>query len=325
MIVVCGEALVDLVATSPQTYRATAGGSPANVAVGIARLGAPVELLARLSTDAMGRLLMQHLRDNGVGLSHVVRTDAPATLAVASIDDQARASYAFYATATADWQWSADELPPLGDDVRILHTGSLALALPPGAAVVEDLMRRAFESGHVLVSYDPNIRPAIEPDPSGLAARVERQAAVAHVVKVSADDLAAIYPGRALVDVARELLTRGSALVVVTLGPGGATAVSANEEVHCAAPAIDVVDTVGAGDAFTSALLVGLSRLEPAAALPHVVKTLPAQTLSALLGNAVAAASYTCTRPGADPPRIGEVRSMVSLGLENSLSVSPKS
>jgi fructokinase len=308
VILVCGEALVDLVATSPRDYRAVPGGSPANVAVGIARLGVSVELLARLSTDVMGRMLTQHLRDNGVGLSHAVHTDAPSTLAVASVDDDAQATYTFYAAGTADWQWSADELPTLSNDLRILHTGSLALALPPGAAALEELMRHARATERVLVSYDPNVRRGLEPDPGRLAQRVERQAALAHVVKASADDLAATHPDRPYADVARGWLQRGAALVVITLGADGATAFTAGHEVHCAAPVVDVVDTVGAGDAFTAALLAGLCRLPETTPPAQAVATLPAATLAALLDDAVAAASYTCTRQGADPPRRGELR-----------------
>ncbi len=311
MIAVCGEALVDLVESIPGTYRALPGGSPANVAVGISRLGVPVALLARVSVDGFGRLLTRHLLTNGVDDRYLLRVDAPTTLAVAALDEQGRAEYDFYVSGTADWQWTVEELPAgFGPEVRILHTGSLALTLPPGASVLEELMRRERDSGRVLVSYDPNLRPTLEPDPAGARRRVERQVAAAHVVKASSDDLSVIYPGRDSRDVARHWLTLGPALVVITLGPDGAVAVTHDCIVSLPSPPVTVVDTVGAGDAFMAGLLVAIAALRAPSdgSLVDAVTSLSQQTATALVDTAVAAAALTCTRPGADPPTRDELR-----------------
>ncbi len=311
MIAVCGEALVDLVETAPSTYRALPGGSPANVAVGVARLGVPVALLARVGLDGFGPILARHLHANGVDDRYLVRTEEPTTLAVAAVDEQGRADYVFYLSGTADWQWTADELPDaFDDDVRILHTGSLALALAPGASVLEQLMRRERDFDRLLVSYDPNLRPALEPDRAATCRRVERQVAAAHVVKASSDDLAVIYPGRDVTDVAQDWLALGPALVVVTLGPHGAIAVTREHVVSRAAPPVTLVDTVGAGDAFTAGLLTGIAAL-PAprgTALVDAVAGLSESATAALVDRAVAVATITCTRAGADPPTVDELR-----------------
>lgn len=310
MIVVAGEALVDLVpADAADTYVALAGGSPANVAVGLARLDVAAELLARLSGDAFGALLRRHLRVNGVGDRLVATGAEPATLAVAAFDEQARAAYTFYATGTVDWQWQPGDLPPLPPETQALHLGSLALALPPGAGTLESLMQRTRAAGQVLVSYDPNVRAALEPSPDAMTARVERQLAYAHVVKVSADDLAALYPGGDAEQVAAEWVTRGPSLVVVTSGAEGAVAVTARDVVRRPAPDVAVVDTVGAGDAFSAAMLAALWHRARHAGVRvlEVAARLDVGGLQELLDEAIAAASLTCTRRGADPPRSAEL------------------
>jgi fructokinase len=161
VITVAGEALIDLVEEGGGRYRAHPGGSPANVAVGLARLGVPCSMLARISSDALGGQLAAHLAGNAVSLRDVRRVPEPTTLALASLD-AGQAAYSFYVQGTADWQWSRGELPDaLAPDVRVLHAGSLALALPPGARALEDLLAAERARGAVTVSIDPNIRPAL--------------------------------------------------------------------------------------------------------------------------------------------------------------------
>ncbi len=176
MITVAGEALIDLVDEGGGRYRAHPGGSPANVAVGLARLGVPCSMLARVSTDALGGQLTKHLAGNGVSLRDVVRAAEPTTLALASLDGAGQAAYSFYVQGTADWQWRRGELPGvLAPDVRALHAGSLALALPPGARAVEDLLAAERVRGGVTISIDPNIRPGLAARRAEEVARVERQ------------------------------------------------------------------------------------------------------------------------------------------------------
>jgi fructokinase len=314
-ILVCGEALIDLVDEGGGQFRAHPGGSPANVAVGLARLGIQATLLARVSGDAFGRLLRNHLDRGGVDLNHVVVATEPTTLAVVSLDERGVATYDFYVQGTADWQWRPSEIPdPLPPEAVALHTGSLALAVPPGAEVITDLMRREHERGQVTVSLDPNVRPTFENDRAAAIRRVEQQVSLSDVVKVSEEDLAWLYPGDEPADLARRWHDTGPAIVIVTLGSEGALAVGPKGNV-VTRPAVPVrlVDTVGAGDAFTAGLLAGLSRAGLLGGSNHAALTaLDDAGLAELLDEAVLVAALTCARRGADPPtwmEVGQARS----------------
>lgn len=309
MITVIGEALVDLVGDGT-VYRASPGGSPLNVAVGLARLGVPCAMLARLSSDTFGGQLRDHLRRNGVSLRYVVPASEPTTLAFAFLDTEGSARYEFYVEGTADWQWKKNELPsPLPAEVVALHAGSLAVALPPGAAAIEELLRSERARGAVTLSYDPNIRPHLCSDRDATRERVERHVRLTHVVKASAEDVAWLYPDTPLEEVVRRWTTLGPSLVVVTLGADGAVARQpGGDEVRVDAPTVRVVDTVGAGDAFTSALLAGLARHDLLAALrDEPTRLLRDDLLTEILTVSCQVAALTCTRPGADPPTIDEL------------------
>lgn len=310
MITVCGEGLVDLVDRGNHTYQACPGGSPLNVAVGLARLGHPTSLLARLADDPFGRLLRAHLTAAAVSDRDLVHAAEPSTVAVTSLDRHGHADYHFYVQGTADWQWKPTDLPDrLPADVTALHTGSLATWIPPGAEAIEALLRREHHRGAVTLCYDPNVRPALMGEHHTARARIERLVGLADVVKVSDEDLAWAHPGRDPVQVAGDWATHGPRLIVVTRGGHGATAVTATgHQVTRPAPAISVVDTVGAGDAFTAGLLAGLADLD--ALGPHgrtACDRLDRDTLAALLDRANLVAALTCTHPGAHPPTAAEV------------------
>lgn len=322
MITVAGEALIDLVGDGV-TFDAKLGGSPFNVAVGLARLGASCEFLGRLSRDSFGVRLRRHLKQHGVSLRAAVEADEPTTLAIATLDEHGAASYEFYVTGTADWQWRHAEIPErLPDDVAALHTGSLALLVEPGASLLEHLLRREHARGAVTISIDPNLRPLLERDARSARHRVERQIRYAHLVKASAEDLAWLYPGEEPERVARKWRELGPPVVVVTLGADGALAVGPrNAPMTVAAPRVAVVDTVGAGDAFTAALLSGLAERDllvtvrgvPGSseagqgAMTEDAAELLDDALPDLLGRACAAAAITCQRAGADPPTAAEL------------------
>ncbi|MGW0232172.1 carbohydrate kinase family protein [Actinopolymorpha singaporensis] len=314
MITVIGEALIDLVGDDQGVFRAKPGGAPFNVAIGLARLGVPTALLARLSQDSFGAQLRAHLADNGVSTRYAVTASEPTTLAFVFLDPHGSPRFEFYCNGTADWQWTAQELPdPFPDEVTAVHTGSLALALEPGAGVLEKRLAREHDRGTVTISLDPNVRPHLQPDRDAARDRVEAQLGSAHLVKVSADDLGYLYPGTAPADVVHRWCERGPALVVVTLGADGAFAMGpAQPRVDVTAPVVPVVDAVGAGDAFSAALLAGLHDNDLLAALrqPHP-PTLPEDTLRGLLTRAGTAAALTCTRPGADPPRADELADVI--------------
>lgn len=309
-IMVAGEALVDLVGEADGRYRAVPGGSPANVAVGLSRLGAPTHLLARLGTGAFGRLIRTHLTGNGVRLDHAVDAAEPATLAVVSLDELGGASYDFYADGTADWEWRTEELPAeLPAGTLALCTGSIALARRPGAAALVDLVRREHERGEVTVVLDPNLRPALLGSPEEVARHWDELVASADVIKVSDEDLRRLAPDRDPASLAASWAQRGPALVVLTRGGDGAHGVTAGgvEAVVDAHP-VDIIDTVGAGDAFTAGLvdslrLAGLLGGRSRTALA----SMDASRLRDVLDRAVLVAAITCGRRGADPPTAAEI------------------
>ncbi|MEU5905952.1 carbohydrate kinase [Micromonospora sp. NPDC047527] len=313
MIVVAGEALIDLVVTA-DGQRAVPGGSPANVAVTLARLDQPARLLARIGTDEYGRQLTEHLSANRVDLGWAVRAEQPTSVAVATLNATGQASYEFRLAGAADWQWTPQELPDLtGSSATALHTGSLALALAPGAQVLEDLLARERQRDALTISIDLNLRPSIVTDRAAEQARVRRQVSLAHVVKASDEDLAWLHPDRSVADVMAEWREAGVSCAVVTRGGDGAWLLAPDGSLH-EEPAVRtvVVDTVGAGDSFTGGLLAALADLDalgdrPADRLAAVTEP----QWNAVLRQAATVAALTCARRGADPPRRAEVEALL--------------
>ncbi len=310
-IVVAGDALVDL--TSTRTIRGAVGyephpgGSCLNVAMGLGRLGVAASLLARISSDGFGRFLREHLAASGVLPDHLIPTDDLTTLAIADIRG-ADAGYAFHSADCADRGLLPEHLTSLPDGGRLppgaaLHLGSIALAQEPQASTLDGLLRR--ESGRRLVSLDPNVRASLIADHDSYLARLEGWVALSDVVKASVEDLAWLYPGEEEAAVTERWLAAGPALVVITAGAEGARAATAVVQVAVRASPVEVVDTVGAGDAFTAMLLAQLSwagRLDRAA-----VGGLGEAELTELVRVAAWAGSDTCTRAGAQPPYLSEL------------------
>ena len=306
MLTALGEAIIDLVSEGDRRFIAHPGGSPLNVAVGLGRLGQPVSLAARLSRDPFGRLFREHLAGSDVDPRHIVDADEPSTLSVATLDPNGVARYDFWTAGTSDWQWTDAELAAAVDDQPdALHTGSLTLELEPGASRIVDLLAWVGAAGRTTISYDPNVRMArLGPVEAGRAA-VERVVRLAHLVKVSAEDLAWLYPGEEPVAAATRWAAAGPELVVVTLGPDGAVALGPDRRpVHRDSPPIQLVDTLGAGDAFSSGLLGALAER---GALGRGAAGLAGVDLPAVLDRACLVAALTCARPGADPPTLAEV------------------
>jgi fructokinase len=304
MLTVLGEAVVDLVAEGERRFVAHPGGSPLNVAVGLGRLGRPVTLAARLSGDTFGGMFRAHLAAAGVDDRHLVAATEPSTLAVATVDEQGVAAYDFWTTGTADWQWTDAELAAVvGDDTVALHTGSVVLELEPGASRVRALLRRV--KGRTTISYDPNVRLAKQGPVEAGRAAVEEVVGLADVVKVSSEDLDWLYPGADPVEVAGRWAGAGPRLVVVTLGGDGAVAVTpGGAPVRRAAPPVTVVDTVGAGDAFSSGLLDALAERD---ALGPGGDRLAGLDLAAVVDHACLVAALTCAKAGANPPTRAEL------------------
>lgn len=308
MVCVIGEALIDLVmdpatadTSGPKAYLAHPGGSPFNVAIGLARLGQPSRLLARLSGDAFGRQLRAHAEANGVDLSHAVDAPESSTVAVVSLDAERNASYDFYRTGTADWQWSAAELDRMPADAGWIHTGSLASWIEPGAGVICDQLRRRRGQAPVVISYDPNIRPALLPDHRAALEQVEAMVALADVVKASAEDLDWLYPGQDAEEALRRWHALGPSIVVMTDGGRGARYLSGDEIGSAAPRQVRVVDTVGAGDAFMAGLINALA----AGGYPGGLAA--EASVAAAVTEAILVAALTCARAGANPPTAAEL------------------
>ncbi len=316
MITVIGEALIDLVPTPDSTtLSAVPGGTALNVAVGAARLGHPTALMARLSSDYFGQILRRHAARNGVDLGAAAEADEPTTLAATTLAATLAVTPAatlaatpgaafrtrgrLYLQGTADWQWSTAELARIPAGTTILHLGSLACCVAPGAARILKAAAVQRRNG-ALVCLDPDVCPDVLGTPARGRLLVERMVMSADVVKASTEDIAWLYPGRALEDAAAHWLRLGPELVVITCGGDGAMALRGTRTVlHRPAYPARVVDTSGAGDAFTAALLGELGQLSQAgASLP----ALSGPDLARLLDICAAAAGLTCERTGADLP-----------------------
>ena len=310
MILISGEALIDLIPDPDKEsrYDAVLGGSPYNVAIGLARLGAPTAFISRISNDANGDKLAAALDRAGADLSLVSRDPRPSTLAfVMRGTAQTGSRYSFYLDATAfDGIWPFPDVVPEG--ARHLHVGSISAVEPRHGERVVAALQRA--RGQATTSFDPNIRPLVTPDRASVVALVERQVALASLVKASEEDLEWLYPDRTVEDSLSDWAGRGPKFCVATLGGRGAVAQIGPERLNVAAPRIDVVDTVGAGDSFMSALLAAMDRdgaLGPRAA------PLSRQRLQTWLEFAVRASAITCTRKGSDPPTLAEVEAGAGL------------
>ncbi|MEV0980396.1 carbohydrate kinase [Streptomyces sp. NPDC049915] len=300
MIVVAGEALIDLV---PQgtgalaALRPALGGGPYNTAVALGRLGSPTAFCSRVSRDAFGEALLDGLRAAGVDVSAVQRGSEPTTLAVATIDPGGSAAYSFYVEGTADRLFSTPPALPAG--TRAVSFGTCSLVLEPGASAYEELMRTAAAQG-VFTALDPNIRPGLIPDADAYRARFKSWLPSVTLLKLSEED--ALWLG----GTPREWLAAGPSAVVITQGGDGLTAFTADGAVHTVpGETVDVVDTIGAGDTVNAALLHGLAARD--ALSPSALATLGPDGWQQLLRYAARAAAVTCSRAGAEPPYAREL------------------
>lgn len=307
MFLVCGEALMD-VFTAGETPEGVAldarvGGSPFNVAVGLARMGQPVGFIGSLSTDAFGQRLLRALLHEGVDTAAVQRVSAPTTLGVVSTDADGVPAYAFHGEHGADRQLDPRALETLPAAVRVLQLGSYAMVVEPVASTLRLLVER--EHARRLIAYDPNVRLNVEPSVPRWRAAVEWMAQRTHLLKVSSEDAALLYPDEQLQALARRWLAQGVALVVITCGSLGAVAFTAGASARAEAVPVALADTVGAGDTFQAALLAWLA--EHDALQPRALASLAGEELRSALEFASRAAAITCSRRGANLPRRSEL------------------
>lgn len=312
VIAVLGERIVDFVpGEDPQAYRAVAGGSPANVALGVRRLGGEPVLLGRTGDDGLAALLDRAVADNGLSTSALLRRTGPSLLAVCTRQDDGSVSYYFYYQGSPDLMWDEADLGEALTAARACgatawHTGSLVSWLGSGVDAVLAAWRAAHDRGDLTLSYDPNARPGTVPR-EVMRARVEDFVGLSHVVKVSDEDLAFLYPGEAPETVCGRWVAQGPSLVVLTRGPHGVAAWRQGRQViDVPGRPVDVADTVGAGDTVTAALLVGLGDVGALGAAGDIAG-LSDDTVREILERATAAAAITCSREGAQPPTRAEV------------------
>lgn len=296
MIVVCGEALIDRIHNGDGTQQAVPGGGPFNTARALARLEVPTAFLGRLSNDVFGRQMAGLLVSEGVTLELASIGPEPTTIAIADVDSEGFAEYQFLVEGTSAPNLTVDMLPEqFGPKVTALYMGTLGLVLEPMASTLAELVSR--EHGRRLVMLDPNIRVGLIPE-SDYRERLHTALSQSTIVKASEADLAWICPGLDYELAAAQILRDGVSLVVVTLGARGAFGAHRDARIHVGAPQVEVVDTIGAGDAFGAALLAWLH--DHGAIRPDL--SLTEEEFKATLDYACLAGALTCTRAGADPP-----------------------
>lgn len=314
MFMVCGEALMDVFmrgeTPTGMTLDARAGGSPFNVAIGLARLGRQVGFFGALSSGFLGDRLHRILKEEGVDLRALARVDAPTTLGLVGLDANGGASYAFYGTGAADRLLDPEDLPDFEPGTEALHFGSYSMVVEPVASAHRRLIER--ERGTCVITYDPNVRLNVEPSLERWTDTVDWMASRADLIKVSSEDLELLYPRRSILKLAADWLAQGVSMVVVTHGGSGSVCYTTHHTVGVRARSVDVIDTVGAGDTFQAALLCWIS--EQGLMSPAGLASLGAEQIKMALDFASAAASITCTRQGANLPRREEVSALLAAG-----------
>ena len=302
MIGVCGEALIDFTpneAENEVSYTPRPGGSPCNVAIGLARLGKHASFIGKISNDRFGDMLHTNLQMNGVDVNWTVRGREPTALAFVIPDGEGGHEFSFYGEKTAEQSISISDLPDLfPDDLNALHFGSYSLMLGTGAGTYEQLMRR--ERGRRVISLDPNVRPALFPERKLYRERIEELVRLATIVKVSEDDLAWLYPKERVVNVAARWREMGPSAGCDYAGRGRSSGITGDAVVSRSGVYLDVADTVGAGDAFMSAMLAWLD--DRGFLHSEAIGALTEDEIANVLTYANTAAAITCTRPGANPP-----------------------
>jgi fructokinase len=291
---VIGEALIDIVERDGKILGEHVGGSPLNVAVGLARLGRGVDFLTHIGDDERGRRISEYVRSSGAKLVPGSVTADRTPTALAALDESGKAEYAF----DIEWQLSGtpEVAPPL-----VAHTGSIATVLEPGCRAAAALLDAYHLSA--TISFDPNVRPGLIDDDEQARNRIDRLVEKCDVVKASDEDVEWIDPKRTPEQVAKTWQSLGPAIVAVTMGENGAFAVCEAGVARVQARQVDVVDTVGAGDAFMTGLIdalwtLGLLGADRRSDLRHI----SVDTLTGVLQTAALSSALTVARPGADLP-----------------------
>jgi len=317
MILVIGEALIDLIENRYQAgaFNAIVGGANANVSIALARRDTKQQFLARLSKDGFGQLIREKLVTNGVGLDYAISADEQSTLVTVSIDSNGVPSYSFYVNGTADWGWTPAELPTDADlenmHATAIQFGCLGMAMGPGNLVIEDWAREHYKQKSVTISHDINMRPALGFERNHERLRVERINDISHVIKASDEDIEWLYdlePGTDVDKIVWKWIGDSARHVFITRGGDGVSvyrlaADGSKTRFDVPSRKINVVDTVGAGDTFCANLMGQLSDVDALGSDAFDrLQNLSDDVLREFVYTAGIAASITCERAGAEPP-----------------------
>jgi fructokinase len=307
-VLVIGEALVDVVHSGDGGIKNVPGGSPANTAVALARLGITTFMKARISKDKFGSEIRSYLENQNVNLNLSLFVDEPSSVIDAFIQKDGSAKYEANLKGASDYGWTKSELDiALAENIKIIQLGSLTSYIEPGASNVENWYKQLRNNSKHLLTFDPNIRHPLDAQPEDeVRKRAKNLASLAHVVKASDEDLSWISPDQDVIETAKNFIENGTTLVVITLGKNGAVAINSYFEViQIPAPVVKVKDTIGAGDTFAAALIAQL--LEKQIVDEKALSALPLSDLRDILSNCAMTSALTCSRQGANPPYRHEV------------------
>ena len=294
---VVGEVLIDLIPEGTDR-KPIVGGGPANTAKALAKLGIETQFIDGISTDGYGQMAKDELVSTGVKLDYVKYSDKPTCLAIVSLSESGSATYKFVIENTATFDFTSEWLPnPHTDRPSLLHVGTLATVIEPGASVLFEWAQSVAKVAPIV--FDPNIRPAVISDRAQYVAQVERWVSVSSAIKVSNEDIKWLYPSLDVEQVVNNWLKKGPSLIVVTYGDKGLTGYRKNERVSVDAVKTAVADTVGAGDTVGAILVEAIVK--------DGLDILTGARLETMLKRAAKAAAITVSRVGANPPTSEEL------------------
>jgi fructokinase len=312
MILVIGEALIDLIENryQPGAFTAIVGGANLNVATALARRGANHTFYARMSNDRFGNIIREKLTANNVNYKNSIITEENSTLAIVSLNEAGVPTYSFYVNGTSDWGWTKEELPTQEqldkEQINCIQFGCLTMAMEPGNLVIENWAKQLTQ---ITISHDINIRSALGFDPEKERLRVERTNAFSHIIKASDEDIQWLYQNKRNVDeVAQEWATENK-IILITRGADGVSIFRNDERIDVPSRKINVVDTVGAGDTFCANLL---GQLQDNNYLGKDLSQIPEEELKNFVYISGIAASITCERAGCEPPTQEDLKAVLA-------------
>jgi fructokinase len=303
-IAILGEALIDFKSTGNLAFQGFVGGSSLNVATATSRLGQATSFLTQISSDLFGSSLKAHMVFNQIDTTFVLESSAPSTLAFVE-ERGGQAHFTFLGNGAADTLYNPEPRPELPSSLQFMQFGSISLLTEPTSSSITEIVANHRE--RVTVVFDPNCRPSLTPNLAGYKTKLENWLKLAHLVKVSDQDLSWLEPDKTLEEVAKDWLSKGPKAVIITRGEHGSVLFRTGKpNLEIETPKVNVIDTVGAGDTFTAGLMVRL--LEHGHEHSNQLETHPDETWLSVMRFAAASAAINCTRAGANPPTRDEVR-----------------